>query len=100
MGFVKDPLGFKVPRIYQIPCSFSKVSVGQTGRTVAIREQDHKCHLRLGNTDKSAIPQHGWDTGHEVLFGDTVLLHKSSDWHDRVIMESLEFSLMKGATLN
>lgn len=29
-----------------------------------------------------------------------MLLHKSSNWHDRVIRESVELSLKKGGTLN
>lgn len=78
MGSVKDPLGLQVPGVYQIPWSCGKVYVGQTGRTVTIREQEYKYHLRTGNTDKSAVAQHGWDTGHEIWFGKTVLLHRSS----------------------
>lgn len=44
--------------------------IGQTGRTVAITEQEHKHHLRLGNTNKSAVAQQGWETGHKILLDD------------------------------
>lgn len=38
MRLVKDPLGLHVPGVYQIPCACGKVFVGQTGRTITIRE--------------------------------------------------------------
>lgn len=82
MGSVKDPVGLRVPGVHQVPCSCGTVYIRQTGRMVAIREQECKRHLRLGNLDKSANAQHGWETGHEIMFGETRLLHRSSNWHD------------------
>lgn len=55
------------PGVYQIPFACGKVYVGQTGQTIVLREQKHKCHLRLGNIDKPAIAYHGWQTGHKIL---------------------------------
>lgn len=101
MLLVTEPLGLQlVPGVYWIPCSCGKVYVGQTGRTVAVREQERTCHLKKINMDKSAIIQHGWDTRHEIRFENTRVLHRSSDWHERVIKESVEISFVKKSTLN
>lgn len=80
-------------------CSCGNVYIGQMRRAVAIREQEHKCHLRQGNIDKAVVAQHGWDTGPEILLGDTARLHKSSKWHERVTRESVEINLLKECTL-
>lgn len=100
MGSVKDPLGLHVPGVYQIPCACGKSYIGQTGRMVTMREQEHMWHLRLDNLNKSAVTQHGWDAGHEILVGNTKLLCRSSNWQDRIIRESMEISLAKKHTLN
>lgn len=91
----KDPLGLQVPGAYQIACSCGKVYVGQTGKTASNRAQEHKCHLKLGNTVKSATAQHGWDTGHAILFENTMLLHKFSNWHEGITKELMEISVAK-----
>lgn len=89
MRSVKDLLGRNVPDIYKIPCSCSLSYIGQTGGNVAISEKEHKRHLRLGIVDKSALV----DTGHIIWFAETVVLHKSSKWGERIIRESLEILL-------
>lgn len=90
MRSVKDPLGLQVPWVHQIPCLRGKVYIGQAERTV-IRGQEYKCHLRLGSTEKSAIAQHWWDTRHAILLKNTMLLHKSSDWHERLRLPGPRF---------
>lgn len=76
MDPVKDTLGLNILGVYNIPCLCGHLYIGQTGRTVTIREIEHKRHLPLGNTEKSAIAQHGLNTGHMVKFEETALLHK------------------------
>lgn len=87
---MKDPQGLEVPGIYWIPCSCRLLYAGQTARMIAIREKKRKRHLRLGNTEKSVLTLHGWETGHSICFDRTTLLHRSSNWHETVVRESLE----------
>lgn len=63
---------------------------------MGIRQKEHKRHLWLGNTELSAVAQHGWDTGHMIHFEETAILHKLSSWHERVNRESMEIYLTKG----
>lgn len=58
-----------------------------------IREAEHKCHLCLGNTDKSEIALYGLNMGHTIKFEETTLLHRSSNWREGAIYESLEIQL-------
>lgn len=91
---VKDLLGLNVPGIYKIPCSCGlSYILGQTGKTVAIRENEHQCHLRIGNMDKLALAQHGWDTRHTICLAETAVLYVSSIYRERVIRESMEIHL-------
>lgn len=61
------------------------------------QSQEHHCHLRLGNTDKSAIAQH---TGHAIWFDNITVLHRFSSWRERVIKEPMEISLAGKSILN
>lgn len=56
MSSVKDPLGLWVPVVYQTPFACGEVYVGQMGRTITIRQQEHKSHLRLGNIENQLLP--------------------------------------------
>ncbi|KAJ8962177.1 hypothetical protein NQ318_018136, partial [Aromia moschata] len=56
----KDP----VPRlltkgVYELKCTCGKSYIGQTGRSIQCRIKEPQRHTRLGNTDKSAIAEHG-----------------------------------------
>lgn len=96
MRIVKDPVGSNVPGIYKTPCSCGLTYIEQTGRTVAIREKEHKHHLQLGNVELSMVTQQGWDKAHTIWFEEVTLLYKSSNWSERAIQESMEIRLTEG----
>lgn len=52
---------------------------------------------KLGHMDKSALADHGWKTGHSILFDRTELLCRSDQWGPRVTQESLELLLTQRA---
>lgn len=102
---VKDILGLNVPGVYKIPCTCVlyytegkayPLGMLRTSRSVSIRKKELECHLRLGNSEKSALAYHGWTTGHTIQFENTEVLYKSTLWNVRITRESLELTLMQG----
>lgn len=77
-------------REFNILCSCRHSYIGQTFKTVVIWEAEQKCLLRLGNTGKSAVTMHDWNTGHAINFEETTLLYRSSSWRERALHESME----------
>lgn len=84
---------YKVPGVYNVPCECGTSYVRQTGQLVSISINEHKHHVRLGQTDKSAITQHCWLKGHQALFADTKILYRSDKRHKQITRESLEMAL-------
>lgn len=87
-------LGMNGPGVYQIPYECGKTYIGQAGCTVALRCQEHTWHLRLGHTDLSAMVGKRAFTFHQVM-----ILHRSSSWKERLVLESLDSSLKDNVLL-
>lgn len=90
----KESPRFGSPGSLQNPLLVWVCYVGQTERSVCIRRQEHQRHLWLGNSEKSAIVDHGWWTGHFICFAETEGLYRSSTWSERLIRAALEIQSM------
>lgn len=87
----------------QVPSSWFRVRLvraicsasysGQTGRLVSLSVMEHKCHVRLRQTEKSAIAEHCLAKGHQAQFVDTRVLFISHSWYMRMTRESLKIAL-------
>jgi predicted GIY-YIG superfamily endonuclease len=86
---VKDDLGLKTPGVYCIPCECGKTYIGQTGRTVEHRCKEHERYIKLFYPEKSGLAEHSITEKHRILFSDTKIISKSSNYWDRIIKESL-----------
>jgi hypothetical protein len=78
-----DP-GLKIPDVYDVPCECGKTYIGQTNRTIETRHKEHMQHLRLGQPNKSAVPQHALETGHRVEFNNTCRLARTKRYMDHI----------------
>ena len=68
---VKDAMGLRTPDIYSIPCECSRVYIGQGGQSTQIRIKEHNRHIRLAQSDKSAVAEHSINHDHIIKLQDT-----------------------------
>jgi hypothetical protein len=90
---VKYLLGVRTLGIYRISCECGKVYIGQTGRSVDTRLKQHKWHIRLEHSNKSAMAEHSIKFEHHIQFHNTSILATKSHYMDCIIMEAIEIEL-------
>ncbi|CAH3046527.1 unnamed protein product [Pocillopora meandrina] len=56
--------------VYRIPCECGKVYIGETGRPMLDRIEEHDRDIRLARTETSAVSEHAHNTGHKPLWNE------------------------------
>ena len=64
-----------------------KVCVGETGRTLNVRQKEHKRFD--GNTEDSAVAAHAHQEFHDIDWENTVVLDYDGDFFKRKVKEAL-----------
>ena len=82
-----NPVSKEDVGVYVIPCKdCTKCYVGESGRCIDKRKEEHIAACRRGNT-YSAVAQHTWETNHAIDFQGTKIIYKSQDKTIRRVVE-------------
>ena len=85
--------------VYSIPCTTcSATYIGQTGRLLSTRLDEHKAAVRLAKCDTSAVAEHIWKHQHRMDFQSTSVLVQERNLHQRCSLES--WHIRKSSTIN
>ena len=63
------------------------VYVGETGRTLNVRQKEHSCHLNNGRMDSSAIATHVLSDLHDIDWENSSALDYEDNFFKRKVKE-------------
>ena len=75
--------------VYQYECICKKVYIGETGRSIKTRENEHKRAIRNGDDNHSGISKHVLETGHSIRWSEVKILAHEANWRKRKIKEGI-----------
>lgn len=106
VNLCKDPLDSfeRGGVVYKITCRIcGKNYVGQTGRLLNTRIEEHKSDVRLGRCYRSVLARHTKefiDVEHEFDWDNVTILHSESNERKREFMEMLFIKKQKNLSIN
>ena len=91
LRLVKDPINPKdMKGVYMIPCSYGTPYIGETGRSINQRINEHVTDLKHRRTKSSASAEHVEKTKHHVCIEEANVIAKVAQFHHRKFREAIE----------
>jgi hypothetical protein len=87
---IRDRLGLKVVGIYCVPYECSKVCVRQTGKLIETQCKEHMRCIHLGQSEKSIVVEHRFETVHNIDFDNAAILDKDTVCMNHMIKEAID----------
>ena len=88
---VKDPIDPRCHKgFYLIPCSCGKPYIGETGRSIMTRIQEHVADIKHNRSKTSALAEHSSKTNHHICVEDSHVVVKINHYHHRKFREAIE----------
>ena len=76
--------------VYKIPCAVCPAAyIGQTGRRLCQRLDEHKRAVKGADFNSSALAEHAWTEGHPVDWQNVSILSCCPDSHHRLVKEAI-----------
>ena len=79
--------------VYRIPCEYSKVYIGETGRSMQERIKEHNRDIRLASTQTSVVSKHTNETDQYPLCDKVEFIDRDSHWYTRRVKEVIHIRL-------
>ena len=88
---VKDTLrlGKQSNVVYRIPCSCSKVYIGETKWTLEARVKEHGDACNRGMMERSAIAEQAWEKQQCIDWKDTSVVDKARGYKGLILKEAV-----------
>jgi hypothetical protein len=83
----------KTSGVFRVTCACGQDYIGQTNRSIEASIKKHQRHVRLGQTDKSAVTEHSVKLGCRVNVQDIAILCTKATCMNRLIREATEIEL-------
>ena len=73
-----DPLPTKAGVVYRVPC-ICEECIGETQRPLGTHIKNYQSATRMGETEKSAIPEHAWAKQHHPIWDQTSMTEQAKN---------------------
>jgi hypothetical protein len=82
--------------IYSIPCECGKSYIGETGRTLQVRLDEHRRSVKKRDPDVSKLCEHYYNTGHRFLWDEAKVIGHEETYKARKVHEAMEIFRGRG----
>ena len=79
--------------VYRIPCECGKVYIGETGRPMLDRIEEHYRDIRLARSQTSAVSGHAHNTGHLPFWIEVKFIDRDPHCYTRRVNEAIHIRL-------